>query len=41
MPGRDYVRSIRDFWRVCAGVNQESRERVVKFLSEVLKELWG
>jgi len=36
MPGRDYVRSIRDFWRVCSGVNAESRERVVKFLSEVL-----
>jgi nucleotide sugar dehydrogenase len=36
MPGRDYVRSIRDFWRVCAGVNPESRSRVVKFLSEVL-----
>ena len=36
MPGRDYVRSIRDFWRVCAGVNPESRKRVVKFLSEVL-----
>ena len=36
MPGRDYVRSIRDFWRVCAGVNPESRDRVVKFLSEVL-----
>jgi nucleotide sugar dehydrogenase len=36
MPGRDYVRSIRDFWRVCAGCNDEARERVVKFLSEVL-----
>ena len=36
MPGRDYVRSIRDFWRVCAGVNPESRDRVVAFLSEVL-----
>ena len=36
MPGRDYVRSIRDFWRVCAGVNPESRKRVMKFLSEVL-----
>jgi len=36
MPGRDYVRSIRDFWRVCAGVNVESRRRVVAFLSEVL-----
>jgi UDP-N-acetyl-D-glucosamine dehydrogenase len=36
MPGRDYVRSIRDFWRVCAGVNPESRKRVVTFLSDVL-----
>jgi len=36
MPGREYVASIRDFWRVCAGVNQESRARVEKFLHEVL-----
>ena len=36
MPGRDYVRSVRDFWRVCSGINEESRKRVVKFLSEVL-----
>ncbi len=36
MPGRHYVSSIRDFWRVCSGVNDKSRERVVKFLSEVL-----
>ncbi len=36
MPGREYVASIRDFWRVCAGVNEESRNRVVKFLSDVL-----
>jgi nucleotide sugar dehydrogenase len=36
MPGREYVRSIRDFWRVCSGINQESRDRVEKFLSEVL-----
>jgi len=36
MPGRNYVSSIRDFWRVCAGVNEESRRRVVKFLNEVL-----
>ncbi len=36
MPGREYVRSIRDFWRVCAGINPESRDRVEKFLSEVL-----
>ena len=36
MPGKDYVSSIRDFWRVCAGCNNESRERVEKFLREVL-----
>ncbi len=36
MPGRDYVKSIRDFWRVCAGVNEAARQRVVKFLNEVL-----
>jgi nucleotide sugar dehydrogenase len=36
MPGRDYVSSIRDFWRVCSGINQLAREKVVKFLSEVL-----
>ena len=28
--------SIRDFWRVCSGCNAEARERVVKFLREVL-----
>ena len=36
MPGRDYVASIRDFWRVCAGCNQTARKRVEKFLREVL-----
>jgi nucleotide sugar dehydrogenase len=36
MPGAEYVASIRNFWRVCSGVNAESRERVVKFLSEVI-----
>jgi len=36
MPGREYVKSIRDFWRVCSGVNETARERVVKFLNEVL-----
>ncbi len=36
MPGREYVSSIRDFWRVCAGCNPEARSRVVKFLNEVL-----
>lgn len=36
MPGRNYVASIRDFWRVCSGINEESKKRVVKFLNEVL-----
>ncbi len=36
MPGKDYVRSVRDFWRVCSGINDESRERVRRFLSEIL-----
>src|SRR4030043_826335 len=36
MPGRNYVASIRDFWRVCSGINDKARERVVKFLNEVL-----
>ena len=36
MPGKEYVSSIRDFWRVCSGENKESRERVEKFLREVL-----
>ncbi len=36
MPGKEYVRSVRDFWRVCSGINQESRERVTRFLSDVL-----
>jgi nucleotide sugar dehydrogenase len=36
MPGRNYVASIRDFWRVCSGINEEAKNRVVKFLTEVL-----
>jgi UDP-N-acetyl-D-glucosamine dehydrogenase len=36
MPGRQYVASIRDFWRVCSGCNAQARERVEKFLREVL-----
>ena len=36
MPGRQYVSSIRDFWRVCSGCNTEARHRVEKFLTEVL-----
>jgi len=36
MPGREYVASIRDFWRVCAGCNAEARRRVERFLRQVL-----
>jgi nucleotide sugar dehydrogenase len=36
MPGKEYVRSVRDFWRVCSGINCTSRERVTRFLSEIL-----
>jgi nucleotide sugar dehydrogenase len=36
MPGREYVRSIRDFWRVCSGCTAEAKQRTVKFLGEVL-----
>lgn len=36
MPGREYVASIRDFWRVCSGVNEQAKERVIKFLNEVI-----
>jgi nucleotide sugar dehydrogenase len=36
MPGKHYVASIRDFWRVCSGINEEATNRVVKFLEEVI-----
>jgi len=36
MPGREYVASIRDFWRVCSGINDQAREKVARFLNEVL-----
>jgi len=36
MPGKDYVSSIRDFWRVCSGVNERAKDKVVKFLNEVI-----
>ena len=36
MPGRQYVASIRDFWRVCSGVNDQARSRVEQFLGNVL-----
>ena len=36
MPGKQYVASIRDFWRVCSGCEPVARARVEKFLREVL-----
>ncbi len=36
MPGKNYVSSIRDFWRVCSGINKVSSQRVQTFLSDVL-----
>lgn len=37
MPGREYVRSIRNFWRVCSGINKESKEKTINFLSEIIE----
>jgi len=36
MPGREYVASIRDFWRVCSGCTEEARTRVERFLRDVI-----
>ncbi len=36
MPGKEYVSSIRDFWRVCSGCDKVARDKVEKFLHEVL-----
>lgn len=36
MPGRNYVASVRDFWRVCSGINVTARERVTKFLKDII-----
>ncbi len=36
MPGRNYVASIRDFWRVCSGINETARKRVTDFLSDII-----
>ena len=36
MPGKNYVASVRDFWRVCSGINKTARTKVVKFLNDVL-----
>ncbi len=36
MPGKEYVASIRDFWRVCSGINKKAQKRVATFLHDVL-----
>ncbi len=36
MPGRNYVASIRDFYRVCSGINEKAKKKVEKFLHEIL-----
>lgn len=36
MPGREYVDSIRNYWRVCSGINETARKKVEKFLNEVI-----
>jgi len=36
MPGREYVKSIRNFWRVCSGINEQSEKGVVSFLNAVV-----
>jgi nucleotide sugar dehydrogenase len=36
MPGRQYVSSIRDFWRVASGINEQARRRVIAFLSDII-----
>ncbi len=36
MPGKNYISSVKDFWRVCSGINDAAKDKVVQFLSEVL-----
>jgi nucleotide sugar dehydrogenase len=36
MPGKEYVASIKDFWRVCSGINKKARKRVSSFLNDIL-----
>jgi UDP-N-acetyl-D-glucosamine dehydrogenase len=37
MPGKNYVASVREFWRVCSGINAEARRRVAGFLSDIIE----
>ncbi len=36
MPGREYVSSIRDFWRTYSGIDKECADRTKRFLKDVL-----
>ncbi|MBE9582330.1 MAG: nucleotide sugar dehydrogenase [Proteobacteria bacterium] len=36
MPGEHYVDSIRNYWRVCSGINEKATQKVVKFLGEII-----
>jgi nucleotide sugar dehydrogenase len=36
MPGKQYVSSVRNFWRVCSGINEEATRKVVRFLKEII-----
>lgn len=36
MPGKDYISSIRNFWRVCSGINEKARDRTVRFLNDII-----
>ena len=36
MPGRNYVASVRDFWRVCSGINPDGPGSSCGFLSDVI-----
>ena len=36
MPGKNYFKSITDFWRVYAGINSESAKKCKKFLETII-----
>jgi len=36
MPGKNYVNSIRNFWRTFSGINKESADKAEEFLENVL-----
>lgn len=36
MPGREYISSIRDFWRVYAGIDEISRDMAGDFLGKII-----